>query len=970
MNRDLNNFKDFNFKNEYASYKKSYKNLNKNKKIGFWILFVLLIFITLGGIFSAALFGVIKDSPKTNLKNLSNSFNQTSSIYDEKGNLLEKIESQEYRTIVPIEKVPTYIKDAFVSIEDQRFYSHGGLDFRSVLGSIYTNLKAGAYVRGASTLTQQLVKNVYLTNEKTINRKIKEAYLSMRLADNLSKEEILEAYLNRINLGQGSYGVEAASQTYFSKDVWDLNLAESALIAGIAKNPGEYSPTKRVLKENYKSDKNKIVGTSLINGEEYYVIFNPKSFERQKIVLKKMLDLGKIKEAEYKEACDFDLYSSLKPGEKKHHNMSSYSTDFIKLNACQELENYYKISREEAEYKLFTGGYKIISAIDENLQKELENYYGSLEEAFNNFSASGGSSMLNFSLDDKEDIVDENGNIIFIKKETYFDNDLNFIIPKNEFSVSDSGDLSINKKIFSIKSKIDILDAYDFNESKTLRTYSLGNLNIPKDFYEEKLDYIIIDHGFLKDKNFFTYNSDGSIKISKDFYTYDKEPVIQPESASIIIDNKNSYVRAIVGGLDVNSKYQKIFNRASDSYRSPGSLLKPFSVYLASLNAGDTLATITDDVPFYFDGKLWPENFYRGYRGLLTSRFALENNSNVAAAKILNRIGLDKSLETLKTLNLINDKDAFISKNENPNFNDETLDGLALGNLHYGFSLLDMATSYEVLARDGNYLKPTALIKIIDSSGVTIVDNSKREGKQIIDKNINFLLRDALRTNVTRGDLKGNGLNYFDLCAMQGLNKYNSDLWQSGFTSQYTLTSWLGCDSPKISLNVNSQMIESIFKKIMRFSHKGLNPDKFQAPPEIIQKFICQKSGLLGSKLCEESSDGYMEYFINGSQPKEYCKGHKKLLICNSSGRLAGEFCPKEDVEYKILFERDPKYIPSENGGIYPDDYEYIPSKECNIHTEEWYQKIKEERIKERQREKRLKKQRSQKYKKKSPRRR
>ena len=212
MNRDLNNFKDFNFKNEYASYKKSYKNLNKNKKIGFWILFVLLIFITLGGIFSAALFGVIKDSPKTNLKNLSNSFNQTSSIYDEKGNLLEKIESQEYRTIVPIEKVPTYIKDAFVSIEDQRFYSHGGLDFRSVLGSIYTNLKAGSYVRGASTLTQQLVKNVYLTNEKTINRKIKEAYLSMRLADNLSKEEILEAYLNRINLGQGSYGIEAAKK--------------------------------------------------------------------------------------------------------------------------------------------------------------------------------------------------------------------------------------------------------------------------------------------------------------------------------------------------------------------------------------------------------------------------------------------------------------------------------------------------------------------------------------------------------------------------------------------------------------------------------------------------------------------------------------------------------------------------------------------------------------------------------------
>ena len=127
------------------------------------------------------------------------------------------------------------------------------------------------------------------------------------------------------------------------------------------------------------------------------------------------------------------------------------------------------------------------------------------------------------------------------------------------------------------------------------------------------------------------------------------------------------------------------------------------------------------------------------------------------------------------------------------------------------------------------------------------------------------------------------------------------------------------------------------YKEIEKIAQDGELPGKFEAPEGIVKKFICEKSGKLGTKLCEEAQDGYLESFEATNVPTEYCKGHVKLLICNTSGRLAGEYCPKEDVELKILFKRDKAYNSKEHGGIYPDDYQYVPSLYCNVHDEDWY---------------------------------
>ena len=271
----------------------NYKDLKKSDKAKVIILSILIFFIIVGTIFASVCYSIIKKSPPTDLNNLSSSFEQTSYIYDEKGELLEKIDARQYRTILSIDEIPKVIQDAFVSIEDQRFYTHHGIDLKSIAGATFTNIKSKNLVRGGSTITQQLVKNVYLSNEKTLTRKIREAYLALRVESVLDKPEILEGYLNRIDLGQGAFGVEAASQSYFSKPAKDVNLAQAALLAGIAKSPVEYPPVKRLTVDNFDKDKNKLVGTTVIDGTEYYIVLNYKAFERQKIVLKKCWSLEK-----------------------------------------------------------------------------------------------------------------------------------------------------------------------------------------------------------------------------------------------------------------------------------------------------------------------------------------------------------------------------------------------------------------------------------------------------------------------------------------------------------------------------------------------------------------------------------------------------------------------------------------------------------------------------------------------------
>ncbi len=166
----------------------------------------------------------------------------SSHIYDSAGNEIAIIHATENRVPVKIEQIPVNLQNAFVAVEDNRFYEHKGVDPRGLARAFYTNIVRGEIAEGGSTITQQLAKNAYLTQDRTFKRKIQEIFLALQLEKQYTKQEILELYLNQIYFGQGAYGVQAAAKTYFGKNVEDLNLAECAMLAGIPKSPNYYSP--------------------------------------------------------------------------------------------------------------------------------------------------------------------------------------------------------------------------------------------------------------------------------------------------------------------------------------------------------------------------------------------------------------------------------------------------------------------------------------------------------------------------------------------------------------------------------------------------------------------------------------------------------------------------------------------------------------------------------------------------------
>lgn len=251
-----------------------------------------------------------------------------SEFYDSKGELIYTTLSEERRIPININYIPDHTQKAFISIEDNRFYEHMGVDFRGTARAVISTL-SGREVQGGSTITQQLAKNAFLTQERTITRKIKEAFIARELEKRYTKDEILEMYLNHIYFGQGAYGVESAARYYFGKEAKELNIAESATLAAIPKSPNYFNPF-----ENPKASK-----------------------ERQELVIDQMVKYGYITEAQGDAAKKEEL--KLVTSRKKTSNPNFYFIDMITQKVIDELG-------AEALYK---GGLKVYTTLDSDMQK-------------------------------------------------------------------------------------------------------------------------------------------------------------------------------------------------------------------------------------------------------------------------------------------------------------------------------------------------------------------------------------------------------------------------------------------------------------------------------------------------------------------------------------------------------------------------------------------------------------------------
>lgn len=922
------------------------KKTKSRKKKGFkiFILVLLMIAIIGAGVLGGIVLAIAKDAPEINTQNIDSLLNQTSYIYDQDGNLLEKIQSSEneYRAIVKIDDIPKHLKDAFIAIEDERFEDHIGIDFIGIAKSAIDNIKAGEIVRGGSTITQQLARNLYLTLDQTWTRKIQEAYLALQLEKELTKDQILEAYLNRIFLGQGAYGVQAAAQTYFSKDVQDLTIAESAVIAGIVQSPSRYSLYKTIRPEDFDSEKYTEVGQVDILGEKYIAVFNQKALDRQKVVLAKMYELGKITEEEYNTALNEDIKSKVKPGQRKVQGISSYFNDLVKTQVIDALVNELGYTQEQAESELYTGGLKIYSTMDLKLQQKLEEIYNNFTNVLlGNTQNAKGPVLVNWKRDSAGNILDENNSIIYYSKDNLLNDESNLIIENGTYQLADNNLTIKSKKLSVYNNVIDIDDYYTIDENKNLVTHSVGSLSISEDGFTIGDDKsITINSKFLNDNpEFYTIDEAGNLIINNKYFYIHEDGIVQPQSATVIYDYRTGQIKALVGGRDVEGS--RILNRATSSPRQPGSTIKPLAVYLPALDNGYTAATTIDDVPFYVNGNRWPNNWYTGYRGIHTLRKAVEQSVNVISVKTLQSIGIKTSMEYLSRMGIIDKEnpgnDNFISSAENSSSNDENLSALGLGGMTKGLTPLEMTAAYGSIANDGVYIKPLAFTKVLDKDGQVLIDNTPKKNT-VVSPQIAYIMKDILRTTVTNGIAGKAQIPNMATAGKTGTTQDQADAWFIGFTPYYAAGVWIGNDSPQIKLNKSSSLAAELWRIIMSTVHEGLEPADFEKPSDIISVDICTQSGKLATELCSRDPRGSTiksELFVKGTQPTEFCDAHVELDIDITTNKIANEYCPKENVQKRVFVKRAQPYNPAENNGIVPSDYQYsAPTQTCDVHTQ------------------------------------
>ncbi|HHY82356.1 MAG TPA: PBP1A family penicillin-binding protein [Clostridiales bacterium] len=263
-------------------------------------------------------------------------YEQTSLVYDRNDNLISSIHGIENRIYVPLSNIPKHVQNAFIAVEDVRFRKHPGFDIRRMFGSLLQNIKARDIVAGAGTITQQVIRNTVLSQEQTIDRKVKEILLAWQLEQKYSKDQILEMYLNIIYFAKGAYGIEAAAKTYFGKTASELTVAEGALLAGIIKNPHRNSP----------------------------FIDKERALERKNLSIDLMVKNGYLTEEEGEAAKkeEIKFAEDVKP---------AYTHGYFMDMVLEEAAALLKIKPEE----LYTGGYRIYTTMDNDLQEYIEELY-------------------------------------------------------------------------------------------------------------------------------------------------------------------------------------------------------------------------------------------------------------------------------------------------------------------------------------------------------------------------------------------------------------------------------------------------------------------------------------------------------------------------------------------------------------------------------------------------------------------
>lgn len=717
-------------------------------------------------------------------------------VYYEDGTVAnEFVGSEANRDYADIEEIPKMLQYAFVVLEDERFYEHHGIDPKGILRAFVVGVSNGDFSEGASTITQQLIKlTVFDGGGESddllkFKRKFQEQYLALKLEEQMSKDEILEAYLNIINLGCGSYGVAQAAERYFGKNLSELTIAECAVIASIAQSPYYNDPIYN--QENNDPRRNKVIGN--------------------------LLDQGYITQEEYDDAIAEDVYGYIAEHQQTltgTDNVYSWYEDVVLDEVQKALEEKLGYTEEEATTAIWSKGLQIYIPQDRRIQEIVDRYY--LDDS--NFAHNTYQLDWAMSIDDP---------------------------------ASDDPDDQIHYSVESLSAYIGGDGLYSSEEDAQVDIQAYKDyLGVkPKDIIAERLNM-----------------------------------VKEEQSSFVLIEQSTGKVLALVGGRGEKTG-NRVFNRATDSVRQPGSVFKVLAAFLPALDTGiDTLATSYQDVEYSTPSGQPISNWYNSYTGRYFSiREAISYSQNIVATRVaLEDVGNPLSIQYIE--------DMGITTLVHPT--DDASETLALGGITNGVTNLELTNAYAAIANGGTYTEPIFFTKILDRDGNVLLDNTP-ETKQVIKPGTAWLLTSAMEDTMDLSGYSswaGNSNPNLTTAGKTGTTTNHVDHWFVGYNAYYTAGIWFGYDN-NTNQGTNYDH-ETLWANIMNEITEGMDDQEIMSQPETIQRVsLCSVSGKVASYSCPSTT----EYVDSESfNTDDVCTESHYVTVCAYCDRPIGANTPVE----------------------------------------------------------------------------
>jgi penicillin-binding protein 1A len=637
-------------------------------------------------------------------------------VYTADGHLISEF-GEERRTVVRIQEVPTHLRQALLAAEDQNFYGHMGIDFVSFTRAFINNMRTGSRGQGGSTITMQVARNFFLSRERSYNRKLYEILLSLKIEHNLSKDQILELYINQIFLGQRAYGFSSAARIYFGKPLDKLTLAETAVLAGLPQAPTKANPISNLALAQ----------------------------QRQRYVLRRMLEAGFITEAQYKQALEEPLRIA----------SGGAARDAGIIRTSVHAEYVAEIARQIAveqfgEQITYESGLKIITTIT---RAEQEAAYQALRKGVMDYDRRHGYRGPEKVLSLQPGVSGGEA------------------LDEEVDSARDFGDL-LAAVVLSVTPK----EVIAYRNGQTL-SISGDGLRFAASLLSEKAPQARrVRRGAL-------------VRIRKAEQEWELTQLPEVEAALLSIDSKTGAVRALVGGFDYN---RKKFNNVTQAERQPGSSFKPF-IYSASLERGYAPGTLIADEPlFYPAGSIskeqWtPRNYDDKYSGIITLRNALAHSKNMPAIRVLEDITPAYAQKYVTRF-------GFDASHHPPYLT------MALG--AGAVTPWEMATAYAVFANGGYRINPYVIKEVRDGNDKPIARATpvvaSRNATRVIDQRNAWVMTSLLQDVVLRGTAtRARSLNRNDLAGKTGTTNDFVDAWFCGYNPQIVAVSWIGFPIPR-----------------------------------------------------------------------------------------------------------------------------------------------------------------------------